>query len=140
MINLSRVITDPRIAQPKPFTVWRKSGSWQGGRWVQTEDSVPTQGIITPATAKDITQVPEGDRTGGELTILSLSPIYVTHSSSEKTILSLSPIYVTHSSSENFQGTSDEVEWNGERYRVFNVFPWNEFGFYHAIGIRMISK
>jgi len=123
MINLSRVITDPRIAQPKPFTVWRKSGSWQGGRWVQTEDSVPTQGIITPATAKDITQVPEGDRTGGELTILSLSPIYV-----------------THSSSENFQGTSDEVEWNGERYRVFNVFPWNEFGFYHAIGIRMISK
>lgn len=122
MINLSRVITDPRIAQKKPFTVYRKSGDWQGGRWVQAETPISMQGIITPATAKDITQVPEGDRTGGELTILTLEPVYVTHLD------------------DNFKGTSDEILWNNERYRVFNVFPWNEFGFYHAIAIRMISK
>lgn len=122
MINLSRVITDPRIAQKNPFTVYRKSGDWQGGRWIQTETPIYMRGIITPATAKDITQVPEGDRTGGELTVLTLDPVYVTHLD------------------DNFKGTSDEILWNSERYRVFNVFPWNEFGFYHAIAIRMISK
>lgn len=121
MINLSRVINDPRIAQKKPFIVYRKGGSWVKGQWVPSEDSIQMNGIITPASAKDITQIPEGDRTGGELTILSTQPIYTTHSNGES-------------------GTSDEIEWNGERYRVFNVFPWSDFGFYHAIAIRMISK
>lgn len=121
MIDLSRVITDPRIAQKQPFTVWRKSTTWQGGRPTSTELPVSIDGIITPASARDIQQVPEGDRVGGEITILTIQPIYITRAGNE-------------------QGTSDEVEWDGDRYRVFNVFPWKDYGFYHGIGIRKTSK
>lgn len=122
MINLSRVITDPRMAQKQPFTVWRKSTTWQRGRPVSTELPISIDGIITPANPRDLQQVPEGDRVGGEITILTIQPIYVTRSDDDD------------------QGTSDEVEWDGDRYRVFNVFPWKDYGFYHGIGIRMISK
>jgi hypothetical protein len=125
MINLSRVLSDPRIAQQKPFTVYRKSGSWQSGEWIPSETPIQINGIITPASAKDLTQIPEGDRTGGEITILSIEPLYVTHADN---------------ANNTTPGTSDEVLWNNERYRIFNVFPWSDFGFYHAIAIRMISK
>lgn len=125
MINLNRVITDPRISQKKPFTVYRKSGDWNGARWEEIENPIQMKGIITPASAKDLTQVPEGDRTGGEISVFSLEPIYETHAD------------ITNG---NSPGTSDEIEWNGERYRVFNVFPYSDFGFYHAICIRQISE
>lgn len=118
MINLSRVILDPRIRQSTPFTIYRKSTTWQHGKPVSSENTISLNGIITPASARDLEQVPEGDRVGGEITILTIEPIYVTRE----------------------EGTSDEVEWAGDRYRVFNVFPWKDYGFYHGIGIRKTSK
>lgn len=117
MINVGRVINSPKFSQP--VKVWRKSGTWIDGRWSGTETSLTIQAVVTVANAKDITQVPEGDRAGGMM---------VFHSSTE--------MFVTHNDVKG-RGTSDEFEWRGARYRLFNVFPLVDYGYYKAIGAVM---
>jgi hypothetical protein len=118
MINISRVINDKRITQT--FTAYRKSGSWIAGRWVQNENPVQLVGVISIAKERDIQQVPEGDRVGGEIAIYSTQALFVTQAQSNT-------------------GTSDEVMWQGDRYRLFSVKPYIDYGYYKAIGIRMTS-
>lgn len=118
MLNVSDIILDPDFVQT--FTVHRKAGVWEGGRFKQTETSIKFQGTVTAAKAKDIEQVPEGDRPSG---------IMCFHTTAE--------IYVTRQGTTEGVGTSDEIGWRGQRYRIFNVYPWVDFGYYKAIGIRM---
>ena len=117
MINVSRVINSPKFSQP--FTVWRKSGDWIAGRFVPTETSITISGVVTAAGTKDIIQVPEGDRT---------SQLMVFHSTM--------PLYVTHDDIEG-KGTSDEIEWHRERYRLLQIKDWSDFGYYKAYGTSM---
>lgn len=119
MINVGRVLASKNLAQPKPYTVNRKSGNWVEGRFVQTETAIPTSGVITAAGTKDIMQVPEGDR---------VSQIVVFHSTL--------PLYVTHDDVQG-RGTSDEIEWHGQRYRLFQGKDWSDFGYYRMVGVSM---
>lgn len=75
------------------------------------------QGTVTVASSKDILQVPEGDRVTGMMCFYSQQPIHITRP----------------------EGTSDEIVWKGERYRITFLFPWSDFGYYKAIGVRMVS-
>lgn len=113
MINVSRLLRSPRFVQS--FTVYRKGGSFVEGEWVQTETAVPMFGVITAASAKDLLQVPEGDRVKGIMAFYSTRELIVT----------------------NETGTSDEVVWNNERYRLFQLWPYKDYGFYKALGERM---
>lgn len=117
MINVGRIINSPKFSQT--FTVWRKTGSWALGRFIETEQSIPMLGVVTAAGTKDIIQVPEGDRT---------SQLMVFHSTM--------PLYVTHDDVKG-RGTSDEIEWHGERYRLFQIKDWSDFGYYKAFGTSM---
>lgn len=119
MLNVSEIVLDPDFAQP--FTVWRKSGTWVAGRFKQTEKAINFYGTVTAAKPKDLEQVPEGDRVGGVMCFHSAKEIFVSRG-------------VTGDA-----GTSDEIEWRGQRYRVYNVYPWIDFGYYKAIGIRMVG-
>lgn len=65
--------------------------------------------------------LPEGDRIAGLMTF---------YSTADK------PIYTTRNKDDD-KGTSDELEWRGERYRVLQVFPYNDFGYVKALGTRM---
>ena len=121
MINVSRVLHSKNFAQPAGFSVYRKSGgSWISGRFVQTETQITLQGVITPATAKELLQLPEGDRITGTMCIRSDEQIYTTRNGD-------SP------------GTSDEIVWNNERYRISSVLPWSDFGYWKAFAVRMVS-
>jgi len=117
MLNVSRVIGSSKFSQP--FTVWRKTGDWVAGRFVETETSISMSGVVTAAGTKDILQVPEGDRT---------SQLMVFHSTR--------PLYVTHDDAQG-KGTSDEIEWHGERYRLLQIKDWSDFGYYKAYGTSM---
>ncbi|TGE35878.1 hypothetical protein E4K67_22440 [Desulfosporosinus fructosivorans] len=119
MINVGRVVNSRNLAQPKPFIVWRKAGDWVEGRFVQTENPIPMSGVVTAAGTEDIMQVPEGDR---------VSQIVVFHSTL--------PLYVTHDDVEG-KGTSDEIEWHGQRYRLFQGKDWSDFGYYRMVGTSM---
>lgn len=111
MINVSELITDPDFAQT--YSIFRKSGQFTAGRWVQTETELTFTGPIQPATEKEIIQVPEGDR---------ISEILVFYSTQE--------IYTT-----NNTGTSDEIEWSGNRYKVEKVERYGDNGYYKALAI-----
>lgn len=122
MINVGQIINSRNFAQT--FTVYRQSGSWISGRWVSSETPIQMRGVVTAMNPKDLTQVPEGDRVTGIMCFYSQQPIYTTHAGSG------SPP----------DGTSDEIVWQGERYRISSVVPWNDYGYYKAFGVRMVSE
>lgn len=114
-VNLARVVHSPRMSQK--ITILRRGGSWQYGTWVQDENptELSMRGIVTMAKAKDLQQVPEGDRLTGAIKILTTERIYIT-SDGEIT---------------------DMVFWRGARYRIVTVTPDIDYGFYRSIGSRL---
>lgn len=116
-IDMSELITDQDFAQN--YIVHRKSGSFVGGRWVQTETAITVNGVVSPAGSKEIMQVPEGDRTSLIMSFHSTVEIFVTRRTAAAA------------------GTSDEIEWRGNRYRIHQVYPYADYGYYKALGISM---
>lgn len=113
MINVGRVLNNPRFSQS--FTVYRKSGSWVAGRWNGTESAITMNGVIIQASETDLEMVPEGDKQKGNIAVYAISPLYQTTA----------------------QGTSDEIEWRGNRYRVMPLTPYADYGYYKAIATKM---
>ncbi|NRQ51984.1 hypothetical protein [Brevibacillus sp. HD1.4A] len=113
MINISEVITDPDFAQT--FKAYRRNNEWVGGRPQETELEISMLGVVTVADAKTLEQIPEGDRVTGLMCFYATVPIYTTRE----------------------EGTSDQLEWRGERYRVKQVFPYADYGYYKAVAERM---
>lgn len=122
MINLSKVMSDPRISQS--FSIFRKSGKYVNGRFIQEEKEIQMHGVIGIASPKDIEAIPEGDRVGGEMLIHTTSEIFVTRKDSNT----------------SKAGTSDELLWRGERYKIYSVSPYADYGFYKAIAMRKESS
>lgn len=118
MINLSSVIHSPRLSQK--YTILRSSGMWKEGEFVRdgSPSSLLFRGIVTVATARDLQQIPEGNRQAGAMRILSTEPIYVT-------------------GELEVNGYSDILLWNGEKYYIVSVTPDKDYGFYRAICTRM---
>lgn len=118
MINLSSVIHSPRLSQK--YTILRSSGMWKEGEFVRdgSPSSLLFRGIVTVATARDLQQIPEGNRQAGAMRILSTEPIYVT-------------------GELEVNGYSDILLWNGEKYHIVSVTPDKDNGFYRAICTRM---
>ncbi|MGO4496419.1 hypothetical protein AB4114_11035 [Paenibacillus sp. 2RAB27] len=123
MINVGRIVNSRNFAQPGGFVVYRKTGRWKASRWVTTEDTLKMEGTITVATSTDIEQVPEGDRVKGAMCFYSQKPLFTTRAETDT----------------EEGGTSDEIVWRNDRYRVVSVFPWGDFGFNKAIGVRMVG-
>lgn len=121
LIKVERIVNDPRFTQS--FKVFRKSGEWIKGRFIQSETEITFSGVITPAKPKQIEMIPEGDRVGGEISIHTTTKLYTTHSLE----------------GEN-EGTSDEIEWQGERYKLYQVNDYSQYGYYSAIGMRLVSN
>lgn len=111
MIDVSELITDSDFAQT--YKVYRKTGSFAAGRWEQTETEIEFYGPVQPASDKEIIQVPEGDRSSEIMVFYSLNEIYTT----------------------NTGGTSDELEWRSNRYRVDKVERFGDNGYYKALAV-----
>lgn len=126
MINVAHAVNDPRFSQS--FKVFRKSGEWIKGRFVEEEKEISFTGVITPSKPKEIEMIPEGDRVGGEITIHTTRKLYTTHSIQDE------------ESANDFEGTSDEIEWQGERYKLYQVNDYSQYGYYSAIGMRLVSN
>jgi hypothetical protein len=121
MIDISEIILDPDFAQS--YIGYRKSGIWVEGDIEQTESVVNFYGPIIAANIKDVNMLPEGDRIEG------LMVFYTTADN---------PIFTTRNLA-NSKGTSDELEWRGERYRVMQTYPYNDYGYMKAIGTRKVG-
>ena len=127
MINMSELITDPDFAQP--ITIFRQHGRWVKGKWtVSPETTLLTYGVVTVANVRDVDQLPEADRIKGMMAFHTTSefPIFVTH-------------IVNGESSFPDGGTSDQLMWRGERCRILQVYPYNDYGYTKALGARMVG-
>jgi hypothetical protein len=116
MINVAKVLTSHRLC--KSFTVYRNTGHFAIGGYEQdSEQEISMIGAVMPTDSKDIDQLPEGDRVTESFTFYSKDPIYLT-------------------SSDN-HGTSDQILYNGTRYRVAKVRNFLDYGYNKAIAVRM---
>ena len=116
MINLANIVNDTDFAQP--FTIERSSGgAFKAGKWIDATTNVASFGIVQPSSPEELEQVPEADRVKGAMSF---------HSSGE--------MYETHVDAQT--GISDLIYWRGQWYRIVKVFPWIDFGYYKAIGVR----
>jgi hypothetical protein len=117
VIDVSEVITDPDFAQP--FSILRTTGSFGEGGWIpNASTSIPTYGVITVANEKELDQIPEGDRIKGAMIFHTVTEIRTT----------------------NVGGISDQIEWNGDLYKIYQVAPWKDYGYYRAIGSRLTGN
>lgn len=115
-MNLSRVIRSLNLNNQE-FQVYRSQGEFVEGGWqeiTQSPASFAMQGQLHPASERELRQFPEGDRVIGAIAIYTVDPLYVTRTG-------------------EFQGTSDQVEWNDELYKVLNTMPWSDYGFYASL-------
>ncbi len=121
MLNLSSLLYEPAFSQQ--FTVYRRSGSWQAGVYVETETPVTMTGVVLPANSKEIMQLPEGDRSTATMVFYSDQEIYTTRSAD---------------AGEGFgQGTSDQIVWRSDRYRVISVNQYGDYGYFKAYAVYM---
>ena len=121
MLNMRQLLYSKNYSQS--FIVYRKQGTWISGEFVH-DDPVPTitmLGVILPASALELMQLPEGDRSTATMCFYSDQEIFTTHQA-----IGGEPA-----------GTSDEIEWHGDKYRVLSVNPYGDFGFWKAYAVYM---
>ena len=109
MIDVSRLITDPDFCEP--FTIRRRVGKWEAGRFVATPEDPAVNGIVEPTNGDDLEQVPEGDRVSGMMTFYTKQPVYLAQDKQQ----------------------SDELIWRGKLYKAVQILDWSRHGFYKVI-------
>lgn len=115
-MKLLLAIADPNIAEF--FTVQRSTGEFAIGGWRDTKKNIKTRGNVSVATVTDVDAQPEGDRVRGAINVWCKQELFVTRTQPEK-------------------GVSDIVLWRGEQYRVLNVLPYPQRGYWKAFCVRM---
>lgn len=119
MINVVELLSDPDFAQT--YSVFRPTGYWSRGRYVITgQEELKFFGPVLPSTMKEINTVPEGDRVTGMMTFYT-----------PNTCL----FKLSRDNSE--EGMSDQVVWHNERYKIVQIFSYDDFGYQKAIGVRL---
>ena len=115
MINVAEIVTDPDLAQV--FTVKRESGGEFGeGGWIPgTTTEIPMTGPVILSSPDELEQLPAGDR------VKSANAFYATV-----------PIYRTRDGA-----LSDIITWQGEDFKVLQVYDRSSYGYYKAVAVRL---
>jgi len=118
--NLQDVTNDPDLAEQA--TVLRSTGTFAAGGWQSTTQTLQWWGVVTVASDRQLESLPEADRVHGARVFISEQQLYVTAAQRE----------------DGTAGTSDVLLYNGHKYRVASVGPYqNRGGFYSAVALRM---
>ena len=118
MISLEEIILDPDFVTK--FLIIRTKGEFVKGRWTETEkEEIPVYGIATPVSARELNQLPEGDRISGLMNFYTIKK---------------EPLYLTRTGVD--EGISDQILYDNIYYKLKSVEPWEPFGYWHAIGER----
>jgi hypothetical protein len=123
MINVAEVVSDPDLCQT--VTVQRSHGAFALGGWSDsqaTTSTFPISAVVTVASENDLRQVPEGDRVAGAMMFHTTQPLYLTHGATPQA------------------ADSDILVWNGNRYRLIKIWPYVNYGYYKAMGVRMSGE
>lgn len=118
--SIAEVVNDPDFAQS--FTITRSEGGvWVQGKWRNATITVGAWGSIQPPNPEELEQVAEADRVSGVIAVHTTQPIYETHVDATT-------------------GISDLVTWHDQTYRIIKVYPWQDYGYYKALAVRMSGQ
>ena len=109
MPDVTALLVDTELGA-QTVTVKRKTGSWQGGRFVVGENGTQTLsviGILQPASPEQLEFFPEGERREGQVVFYTQTTLYLTEGSE----------------------ISDRLMWQGEEYKIININRWQDYGF-----------
>lgn len=119
LIDFADIANDPDLGDE--ITIIRSDGSFGAGGWIPGQPSnIQACGVIGIADDEALAQVPEGDRVTGSLQLVTATPIFPTLA--------------------NKSGTSDQILWLNNTYRVQASQPWKHAGFWSAILVRMSGE
>ena len=118
MIDMTDVVADLTLQAPQSVTILRSTGSWVAGGFQSSTAQFQVNGVVQPATDKEIGMLPEGDRVGQVMAFWLTVPVLLTHGGQ-------SP------------GTSDILQYYGEKYRVLSVKHYGGAGYWKALGTRL---
>jgi hypothetical protein len=131
VISVAEIVSDPELAQP--FLVRRSTGEFVQGGWQDTLSSVSLWGVITVADPETLDQMPEADRPTGAMAFYSAQAIFETRVAT--------PTYGARGygtgSYGGVQGVSDVILWRGQPFRILKVWPYADYGYFKAVGVRM---
>jgi len=113
LVDVSEVITDPDFNQT--FTVYRKKGTWNNGRFVVTENSFTANGIIISQSNEELDITPQGALISSQISIWTYSLLYVTSQDGTP---------------QTDDYLSDEVEYKGQRYLITAARNMIDYGYY----------
>ena len=116
-LNLSRVVTSPRLRNTSPISVIRTAGLWVKGVWTPgTPVTLKAVGIEAGVSDEEVIQLPEGDRIQGLKKFFTTIPLVGSTTGS----------------------TPDRIiGFSGETYQVKIVDNRKVNGFYSAICVRI---
>lgn len=117
VIQIGDIVLDPDFAQQ--FTVYRSIGDWVNGRWTEsTPEQIIMTGVISVMNERELQAIPEGDKVKGAMVFHTTQELFVTRNGQTK-------------------GTSDKIYWRGDYYRLFNIAPYADYGYFRAAGERI---
>jgi hypothetical protein len=120
MINLKNVLR-PGGPFTQGFIIKRPTTTWVLGGITQAAVSIPALGAVTVAKERDLVQVPEADRVTGAMLFISVTEMRVTRLGAAGA----------------GSATSDTIVWRGDTYRLAKLWPYADYGFYRALGVRV---
>lgn len=120
MIDLSEIVNDPDLAQP--FTIERSSSSFVLGGVSNTVTPLQAFGVITVSDPETLQMIPDADRPTGAMSFYSSTPIFESRDD------------------QNGEGVSDFLIWRSQRFRVLKMFPYIDYGYNHAVAVRVAGK
>lgn len=115
LINVGELIDDPDFAQA--FTITRRSGNWENGRFIPVETTIQASGIISPKDTSELDLAPDGSMIRGRIKVWTHTQLYITIQDTP--------------AGESY--ISDEVNWQGNQYLVILDNNYSDYGYYSYI-------
>lgn len=118
--DLRELLYDEDIGGGRVFTIIRRSKVRSKGRLTdgQTE-TITAVGSVQPLGADSLQQLPESDRTGQVIIARTEIAMQIGSTSDTGDLL------------------ADEIEYNGDRFKILQLKNWGEWGVYAAIATRI---
>ena len=124
IVDLTEIVNDPEIAQS--FTIERSTVTFVLGGDQTAVTPITAFGVITVADADTLQMIPEADRTQSAMSFYTTTPIVLSHGNEPQL-----------SGTSGTQGVSDVLIWRGIRFRISKVFPYIDYGYFHAVGVKV---
>ena len=117
--DITGLLDDPDVGGGQAFVIIRTTVQRRKGRAsTPTVERIPATGSVQPVSENQLEQLPEGDRDQADYIIRSTTPFQDGSSSGTETVL------------------PDEIEYDGERYKLLKTKEWHKWGMHVAIVTR----